>query len=159
LNAVSEPHNQHEFAFWIKDSQGTKLAFVLRAGYKAEGLQFFTEDSATFQLGAMNRPRGEYIQAHVHENVKRSISGTNEVLFLQSGKIRVDIFNEINVYQESFMMHQGDVVLLCEGGHGIEIIEEARLLEVKQGPFIEGGDKTKFDHNLPSELKFRGQDK
>jgi hypothetical protein len=159
LNAVSEQHNQHEFAFWIKDSQGTKLAFVLRAGYKAEGLQFFTEDSATFQLGAMTRPSGEYIEAHVHENVQRNISGTNEVLFLQSGKIRVDIFNEINVYQESFMMHQGDAVLLCEGGHGIEIIEEARLLEVKQGPFIEGGDKTKFDHNLPSELKFRGQDK
>jgi hypothetical protein len=29
-------------------------------------------------------------------------------------------------------------------GHGIEVLEEATLVEVKNGPFIEGADKGRF---------------
>ena len=49
-------------------------------------------------------------------------------------------------------LHEGDLVLLSEGGHGIEVIEEARIIEVKQGPFVGGKDKTRFEPVLPSSL-------
>lgn len=134
--------------FWIEENRGRKLAFFIRANISVTGLNFFTDNDSTFQIGAMTRPQSEYIEAHIHEPVERKITGTQEVLFLQSGKIRVDIFDTQKIYVTSVLMFPGDIVLLCEGGHGFEIVEEARLIEVKQGPFVQGIDKVKFDHNL-----------
>ena len=37
---------------------GRTLAVLLRAGYHAEGIQFFTPDDFSQQLGYMNRPQG-----------------------------------------------------------------------------------------------------
>lgn len=133
--------------FWIEDSKGGKLAFLIRANISVEGVNFFTENDAVFQIAAMTRPQSEYIEAHVHKPVERNITGTNEVLFLQSGKIRLDIFDKNKLYVASSFMFPGDIVLLNEGGHGIEVIEKARIIEVKQGPYMQGLDKEKFDHS------------
>ena len=45
-----------------------------------------------------------------------------------------------------------DVVLLNKGGHSLEIIEEADIIEIKQGPYAEGKDKTRFETPQPSEI-------
>ena len=42
------------------------LAMILRADYHAEGIQFFTPDDFSQQVGYMNRPRGYVIPPHVH---------------------------------------------------------------------------------------------
>jgi hypothetical protein len=138
--------------FWVVDKNDANLALFIRNDFKSEGLSFLTPDESIFQIGAMTRPKDEYIQAHVHEPLQRQIVGTHEVLFLQEGSIRVDLFDETKHYVASVEMNSGDVVLLCSGGHGIEIIDEARIIEVKQGPFVNGLDKTKFVHEMPAEI-------
>jgi hypothetical protein len=100
----------------------------------------------------MTRPIGEIIVAHVHEPVVRNIVGTQEVLFIQEGKVRLDLFTQARKYVVSVTLNVGDLVLLSEGGHGIEVLEEARIIEVKQGPFVDGKDKTRFDPAIPKSL-------
>ncbi|MGO8755138.1 MAG: hypothetical protein ACLQHK_07905 [Gallionellaceae bacterium] len=120
------------------------LAMILRADYHAEGIQFFTPDDFSQQLGYMNRPRGYVIPPHVHNPVAREVQYTKEVLVIRSGKVRVDFYDDDQNYLESRILNQGDIVLLAFGGHGFEMLEASEIVEVKQGPYAGEGDKTRF---------------
>jgi hypothetical protein len=120
------------------------LALILRAGYRADGIRFFTPNDFSQQLGYMNRPRGYVIPPHVHNPVAREVHFTKEVLFIKSGKVRVDFYDDDQAYLESRVLRAGDVVLLAFGGHGFEMIEDSEIIEVKQGPYCGESDKTRF---------------
>jgi len=92
----------------------------------------------------MNRPAGEVIQAHIHEPISRTLIGTQEVLIIRRGRIRVDFYESDRVYISSAILGPGDLMLLNTGGHGFEVLEDIDMIEIKQGPFAEGRDKTRF---------------
>jgi mannose-6-phosphate isomerase-like protein (cupin superfamily) len=124
--------------------QGRMLALILRAGFRADGIRFFTPDDFSQQLGYMNRPRGYVIPPHVHNPVERSVHYTKEVLFIRSGKVRIDFYDDGQTYLESRILGSGDVILLAFGGHGFEMLEPTEMIEVKQGPYAGESDKTRF---------------
>jgi hypothetical protein len=124
---------------------GRVLATLLRASYNAQGIKFFTPDNYSQQLAYMNRPQGYVIQPHVHNSVPRQVQFTKEVLFIRSGKVRVDFYDEEQNYLESRILHPGDVILLAFGGHGFEMLEASEIIEVKQGPYAGDADKTRFE--------------
>ena len=124
---------------------GKLLALILRARFRAEGIRFFTPDDFSQQLGYMNRPRGYVIPPHVHNPVQRSVHYTKEVLFIRSGKLRVDFYDDEQNYLESRILSAGDVILLAFGGHGFEMLESTEMIEVKQGPYAGDADKTRFE--------------
>jgi hypothetical protein len=125
-------------------TEGSTLAIIVSHDFSHEGLHFFTPGEFSQQLAYMKHPTGKVIEPHVHNIVKREVLYTNEVLIVKSGRIRVDFFTKNQAYLKSRILEAGDVVLLVTGGHGIEILEEAELFEVKQGPFAGDHDKTKF---------------
>jgi mannose-6-phosphate isomerase-like protein (cupin superfamily) len=120
------------------------LAIIVRASYGNEGIEFFTPDDYSQQLAFMKHPAGKSIEPHVHNPVDRSLSLTQEVLFVRKGVLRVDFFDEGREYLESRVLRAGDVILLASGGHGFEVLEELEMIEVKQGPYAGEGDKTRF---------------
>jgi mannose-6-phosphate isomerase-like protein (cupin superfamily) len=122
-----------------------ELALVLRHSFSKDGIQFFTPSEYSQQLGYMKRKEGYVIPPHVHNPVPRQVQFTKEVLFIKSGRVRVDFYNDQQVYLESTVLESGDVILLAYGGHGFEMIEESEIIEVKQGPFAGEQDKTRFD--------------
>jgi mannose-6-phosphate isomerase-like protein (cupin superfamily) len=85
------------------------------------------------------------IPPHVHNPVVRSVEYTKEVLFIKSGKLRVDFYSENQDYLESTTLYAGDVILLAYGGHGFEMLEPTEIIEVKQGPYAGDEDKTRFE--------------
>jgi mannose-6-phosphate isomerase-like protein (cupin superfamily) len=123
---------------------GKLLAVILRADFRADGIRFFTPDDFSQQLGYMNRPRGYVIPPHVHNPVERSVHYTKEVLFIRSGRVRADFYDEEQKYLESRVLAAGDVILLAFGGHGFEMLEPCEMVEVKQGPYAGEADKTRF---------------
>jgi len=131
------------------------LALILRANFSAEGIQFFTPDDFSQQLGYMNRPTGYVIPPHVHNPVAREVQYTKEVLFIKSGRVRVDFYSESQEYLESTVVETGDVVLLAYGGHGFEMLEPTEMIEVKQGPYAGESDKTRFEGVDTKEVRFR----
>ena len=121
------------------------LGVIIRASFRKEGIAFFTPDDFSQQLGYMNRPEGYVIPPHTHNVVERKVELTQEVLLIKSGKVRVDFYDDDQVYLESRILEQGDVVLLAHGGHGFKMIEPSEMIEVKQGPYCGELDKVRFD--------------
>lgn len=123
---------------------GQTLAILLRTSYQAEGIQFFTPDDFSQQLAYMNRAKGYVIAPHVHNPVLREVQYTKEVLFIKSGRVRVDFYDDGQQYLDSRILEAGDVILLAFGGHGFEMLEASEIIEVKQGPYAGEADKTRF---------------
>ncbi len=122
-----------------------ELALIIRRSFYSEGIEFFTPDNYSQQIGYMNRPLGYVIPPHVHNPVARQVEYTKEVLFIRNGSLRVDFYSDEQVYLESTILYTGDVILLAYGGHGFEMLEPTEIIEVKQGPYAGDQDKTRFE--------------
>jgi hypothetical protein len=121
------------------------LSVIIRREYEKEGIEFFTPDIFSQQIGYMKRPVNYVIPPHTHNAVLRDVHFTQEVLLIKSGKIRVDFYDDDQNYLESRVLFPGDVVLLAYGGHGFEMLEESEIIEVKQGPYAGERDKVRFE--------------
>lgn len=121
---------------------GYVAAIIVRNEFRPDGIQFVTPDDYSQQLGYMRRPAGYVIQPHIHLQVDRQASFTQEVLYMRKGRVRVDFYREDESYVDSREISTGDVILLSTGGHGFEMLEESELIEVKQGPYLD--DKRRF---------------
>lgn len=130
---------------WVYDSNGATLALIVSSSFESEAINFLTPDSFGMQIAYMNRAKGDIIQAHIHEPVERNLIGTQEVLYIRKGKIRVDFYESDQTYVSSYLLETGDLMLLNVGGHGFEIIDDVEMIEIKQGPYVEGKDKTRFN--------------
>lgn len=124
------------------------FAIIISHDHSESGIKFLTPDEFSQQLAYMKHPAGKIIQPHVHNSVSREVFFTKEVLFIRKGKIRVDFFTNEREYIESRILQTGDVILLSEGGHGFEVIEETEMIEVKQGPYAGERDKTRFEAKI-----------
>ena len=120
------------------------LAIIVRAEFSEPGINFFTENTLSQQVGFMSHPTGKLIAPHVHNSVPREVQFTQEVLFIRKGRLRVDFYDAEQYYLESRILGAGDVILLIQGGHGFEVLEDVEMVEVKQGPYIGDQDKTRF---------------
>ena len=135
-----------------------ELALIIRHSFEKDGVEFFTPNSYSQQIGYMKRPVGYVIPPHVHNPVVREVEYTKEVLFIKSGQLRVDFYSEEQEYLESTVLETGDVILLAYGGHGFEMLKPTEIIEVKQGPYSGDQDKTRFQPVDTSVLKIRGYD-
>jgi mannose-6-phosphate isomerase-like protein (cupin superfamily) len=135
---------------------GKELALIVRASYRAEGIQFFTPGTYSQQLGYMNRPAGYVIPPHVHNAVPREVQFTKEVLLVRSGRMRVDFYSEAQAYLRSTVLETGDVILLAFGGHGFEMLDPTELIEIKQGPYAGDMDKTRFQPVARDRIRIAG---
>jgi mannose-6-phosphate isomerase-like protein (cupin superfamily) len=124
---------------------GKTLAIIIRHNFQKEGIEFFTPPDFSQQLAYMKRPKNYVIPPHVHNPVQREVFYTKEVLFIKSGKVRVDFYDEDRNYLKSTILEVGDVILLAYGGHGFEMLEDTEMIEVKQGPYAGDQDKTRFE--------------
>ena len=128
--------------------KGQELAIIIKANYQKPGISFFTPDDYSQQLAYMEHPKGKLIEPHVHNSVKREVHFTKEVLIIRKGKLRVDFYTNEQEYIRSTILEAGDVILLSEGGHGFEVLDDLEMIEVKQGPYAGEDDKTKFITDL-----------
>ncbi len=121
------------------------IALVVRADYDHPGIQFFTPASFSQQVAYMRHPAGHQIDAHVHNLVSRQVFYTQEVLLIRKGEVKVNLFTSDRRFLGSRTLGPGDLILLCGGGHSLEMMEETVMIEIKQGPYTGDNDKTRFD--------------
>lgn len=129
------------------------LAIIIKKDYSKDGVEFFTPDDFSQQLAYMKHPKGKVIDAHTHNIIQRKVSYTKEVLVVRKGKLRVDFYEDNHSYIESYVLNEGDIILLAHGGHGFEMLEDCELIEIKQGPFLGKNDKKRFGSVKESEVK------
>jgi mannose-6-phosphate isomerase-like protein (cupin superfamily) len=133
------------------------LALIVRGSIDRPGISFFTPNDFSQQLAYMQHPAGKAIVPHTHKRVQREVTRTLEVLFVRKGRMRVDFYTDVRVYQESRVLGAGDVVLLVSGGHGFEMLEPVEMFEVKQGPYAGDQDKMTFEAVSPTGIRLAGR--
>ena len=119
------------------------LAIILRSEYEPASIEFLTTNDQSLQLGVMRRPRGHVIAPHIHKPVPRTVQYTYEALFIVRGRLEVTFFSERRSVVAKRELRQGDCVMLMTGGHGFRVLEDCKMIEVKQGPYA-GTDFDKF---------------
>jgi|TARA_B100002003_G_C13922543_1_gene448499 cupin fold WbuC family metalloprotein len=125
---------------WIKEGQRV-AAIIISAEYLPDKTEFITPDDYKQQFGFIVYEKGKTIAPHLHRPVKRNITGTPETLIIKRGKVRVKLYAEGNKILATRELNEGDIILLIEGGHSFEMLEDAIILEIKQGPYMGIEDK------------------
>lgn len=122
---------------------GKRLAFIVKKN-SPSGKKFFSSDEDSLQVGIMNLKKWEQIIPHFHREFPREIKKTQEVLYIISGKVRVNFYVDKKKVEES-IVETGDLLVLLDGGHGFEFLEETNMVEIKQGPYFNSDvDKERF---------------
>ena len=112
------------------------LAVIFRANIEVDGVKFLTDEMNSFQIGVHNRKKGVKLTPHIHK-IERplKIDTIQEVLFVQAGKIRVNVYSTAGHKVSQKILAAGDSVLFLGGGHGVDFLEDSRVFQVKQGPY------------------------
>ena len=132
-------------AIEVISDAGTVLAYLLRAEVTSDRTRFLTPQELNLQLGLIVYKGGQRVAPHRHLPVVRTTRGTMEAIVVREGLCDVDIYDEAQRRVATRTLVPGDVVLLVGGGHGFRMREDTVLLEVKEGPYVEGNDKVTFD--------------
>jgi hypothetical protein len=126
------------------EHKGQIIAILVSSSFTKPGIEFFTPNDFPQQLGYMNRKAGYTIEPHAHHIIERKVNQSQEVLFIKSGKVKVNLFDDDQNYVDSRIITAGDVIMLASGGHGFEILEDSEMIEVKQGPYLGDTEKKSF---------------
>ena len=105
---------------------------------------FVTENDEEFQLASFNLVKDTKIERHHHPKQNRQIQNTSEVITVIEGSIEVTIYDENLEFVHKENLVSGETIALFRGGHEIEVIEDTKFIESKQGPYIEDIDKIRF---------------
>jgi hypothetical protein len=102
-----------------------------------DGLNFYSQDDDFIQVGVWGYGTGKELKAHIHNEVKREVLWTQEVLFVRTGKLQASIFDTKENKVAELEVNAGDIIILLRGGHGYDILEEGtQVLEIKNGPYV-----------------------
>ncbi len=112
------------------------LALIIRNADWEEGLSFASSEGDYQQVGTWGFNKGYKSIPHRHLVAPRKSLRTQEVVFVKQGRIKANIYTEREELLTSVDLEAGDTIILLNGGHGYEILEDDTMaLEVKNGPY------------------------
>ena len=118
------------------EDNGEILALILRSSYDNQGLSFLTSNDHSFQVGFHNVEKGKRYKAHKSLPFKKLENfKTNKIYYIKEGKTGVDIYNKEDKKITYVILEKGDLILFIDGGHGLDILENSKVIEIKQGPY------------------------
>ncbi len=121
----------------IVERAGTAYALILRAkATSTEKYNFLTDSQSPLQLGMNFYQQGEVIKAHYHLPRHIESEFVQEFLVIAAGRATLTLFDKDDQSPfDTLQLETGDMVLLLAGGHGLDIQEDTKIVEIKQGPY------------------------
>jgi len=129
MNGINLTSHMQKF-----EHNGELLAVKFDGEFK-KGVDFLTENSEGLQVGTWWHPKGKELDAHTHEQNRRSINRTQEFVLVYEGLMEVDLYGHGKEIIHSFELEVGEFAILLIGGHGYRMIEDTKVIEVKSGEF------------------------
>ncbi len=124
--------------------QDRVLACIIRGDISPTETTFLTPPEFKQQVGFVVYPAGGVIARHDHRPLERHLTGTSEVLVVQSGRCEIDVYNDGREKVATRELGPGDIMLMIAGGHGFRMLEDTVFLEIKQGPYTGVDEKEHF---------------
>jgi hypothetical protein len=114
----------------------TLLAILIRANASStEKYNFLTAGTEPLQLGMNFYKAGETIKNHSHLPREITVGKVQEVIVISQGRARLTLYDGQRQRVAETEVANGDIILLTAGGHGFDILEDTKIVEVKQGPY------------------------
>lgn len=126
----------------LTSANSETIAIVIKKSFKKSGINFMSKDYFPLQLGINSYKKGDKIKPHVHIDREIMIKNLQEVVYIKSGKVTVDLYDSNKQLFKSIKLSTGDLIFFVSGGHGFEMLNDTTIIEVKQGPYL-GKDKDK----------------
>ena len=120
----------------IKSDDGEIIAIVVKRDFEKDGVNFVSKEDYPLQLGISSYRKGDTIKAHFHIEKEIRINKIQEVVHIKSGKTIVNLYDLDGKKFKSVELSDDDTILFVDGGHGFEILEDTKIIEVKQGPYF-----------------------
>ncbi|MBM3777552.1 MAG: hypothetical protein FJW23_04830 [Acidimicrobiia bacterium] len=95
-----------------------------------------TDARDPLQVLTMKDAKGTDLAAHRHVPRRRVTERLQECLIVRRGRVRVDLYGAHRKAFARVTLKAGDVFVLRRGGYGIRVLEDAELIEVKNGPYL-----------------------
>jgi hypothetical protein len=128
----------------IRSAEGKTLAWVVRSGYSPPGVHFVGGPEHPLQLGVNTYRKGGEVKPHLHLPREAVIREVEEVVHVDRGLVSVDLYDPSGVKARTLDLSTGDTLFFVAGGHGIRILGDTRIIEVKQGPYPGKDDDKKY---------------
>ena len=120
----------------IKSSNGKPLAIIVKAKFEKDGVNFVSKKDFPLQVGISGYKKGDKIKSHFHVDKEITIRKVQEVVYIKSGRTIVNLYDLKGERFRSVELSTGDTIFFVDGGHGLEMLEDTRIMEVKQGPYF-----------------------
>jgi len=119
----------------IKSDDGSIIAVVVRNDDYSKGINFVSKEEFPLQLGVSIYEKGHTIKPHFHLEKEIVTHKIQEVVHIDCGKTIVNLYDSYGNNFKSIKLSTGDTIFFVEGGHGFEMLEDTKIIEVKQGPY------------------------
>ena len=119
----------------IRSDDGKIIAIAVKKGFGKDGVNFISKEDFPLQLGISSYKKGDIIKAHFHIKKAIKINKIQEVVHIESGSAMVNLYDLNGKKIKSVGLSDDDTILFVDGGHGFEILEDTKIIEVKQGPY------------------------
>jgi len=124
-------HNQH-------------IATIIKKDFIPETTTFISPDGYYQQAGFVVYPKGGVVARHTHLPLQRHLTGTPETLIIRKGMAELELYAIDKSYMGTWVLNEGDIVLLVAGGHCLKCLEDTVFFELKQGPYTGLTEKERF---------------
>ncbi len=120
------------------EHEGLTYAMIVRGNATSDAkYNFLTEEANPLQLGMNFYQAGEAIKPHYH--LQRRIE-TNavvqEFVLIGAGRAFLRLYHAQDQRElTGRQLEAGDMVLLLAGGHGFDVQEDTKIVELKLGPY------------------------
>lgn len=119
----------------IKDSNGNLIAIHFNVfNISEEGIWIPTPSAWGLQVGVFKHGKGYRVSAHLHPRERYGKHLGCEILFVIEGELKVKLFDKKENNIDEIIISKGDcLAMTC--AHSVEVLEEALVLGVKEGPY------------------------
>lgn len=101
------------------------------------GVVPLTDSLESLQILSHKRKSGEYTKAHIHIPKVRVTQKLQECLVVIKGKIKIDLYGSDKKFIKNIYLSVGQAVIFMNGGHGVRMVKDSEIIEVKNGPFAQ----------------------
>ena len=109
-----------------------------------EGSEWIGEPYESLQASRMQYPTGKTFRVHHHILNPRTIKRTQESFIVISGKVAVDVYDNKSVLLGTLEAGPGEAIFVYRGGHGVRVLEDVVMYEVKAGQFTVVSEDKEF---------------
>lgn len=112
------------------------LAILIRANASSDQkYNFLTSPDEPFQLGVNFYKQGDVIKNHSHLPREIRVDRVQELILISAGRARLFLYDDDRNEVARAELCTGDAIVLLRGGHGFELLEDTKIVEIKQGPY------------------------